>query len=156
QLICHASGIDGDFFHDTTRGEDRVAKLIEAGRVLPQLHEPGHGFSYCNYGFAILGRILEVLDQTDFDTIWRQRISEKLHAASLLTLARAALRYRVAGRHRPSKKGLVVPQRLFLSPSQGPAGATPMARARDLVSFALMHLNDGVSREGTQVLSAAS
>lgn len=156
QLLTHSSGIDGDFFHDTTRGEDRIAKVVEAGRELPQLHEPGHGFSYCNHGFAIVGRILEVLDGTDFDTIWRRRLSERLGTSTLLTLTREALRYRVAVGHMPGKNGLVVPKRLFLSPSQGPAGGTPMARARDLVSFALMHLDGGVARDGTRVVSAAS
>lgn len=153
QLLCHASGIDGDFFHDTTRGEDRIAKVIEAGRTLPQLHEPGRGFSYCNHGFTILGRIIEAIDGTDFDTVWRKRISERLGTPSLLTLTREALRYRVAVGHVPSRGGLRVPKRLFLSPSQGPAGGTPMARARDLVSFALIHLNGGLTREGTRVLS---
>jgi CubicO group peptidase (beta-lactamase class C family) len=156
QLLCHASGIDGDFFHDTTRGEDRIAKVVEAGRSLPQLHDPGHGFSYCNHGFTILGRIFEVIEGSDFDTIWRTRISEKLGTPSLLTLTREALRYRVAVGHVAGNGGLRVPRRLFLSPSQGPAGGTPMARARDLVSFALMHLNDGIAREGARMLSAGA
>jgi len=156
QLLCHASGIDGDFFIETTRGEDRVAKLVEAGHILPQLHEAGVGFSYCNHGFGVVGRILEVLDGSDFDTIWRKRLSEKLNAPTLLTLPGDALRYRVAAGHMGGKNGLALPRQLFLGTSNGPAGATPMARARDLVSFALMHLNDGVTREGTRVLSAAS
>ena len=156
QLLCHASGIDGDFLLDTTRGEDRIARLIEAGRDLRQLHEPGHGFSYCNFGFAVIGRIFEVIDQTDFDTVWQTRISERLNTPTLLTLTREALRYRVAVGHQSSEKGLIVPRHLFLCPPLGPAGSTLMGRARDLISFALMHLNDGVSREGARVLSADS
>ena len=152
QLMCHSSGIDGDFFVETTRGEDRVGKLIEAGRALPQLHEPGRGFSYCNHGFGILGRIIEVLDGSDFDTIWRKRISEKLNAPSMLTLPIDALRYRVAVGHM-GPDARKVPDAIFLGTSNGPAGATPMARARDLVSFALMHLNGGVTRDGVRVLS---
>jgi CubicO group peptidase (beta-lactamase class C family) len=151
QLLSHASGVDGDLFIETTRGEDRVAKLVEAGHVLEQLHEPGRGFSYCNHGFAIAGRILEVLDGSDFDTIWRKRLSAKLNAPTLLTLTRDALRYRVAVGHVGAKN--TVPSQIFLGTSAGPAGATPMARARDLVSFALMHLNGGVTREGVRVLS---
>src|SRR5262249_19451814 len=99
QLLCHSSGIDGDFFIETTRGEDRVAKLVEAGRALPQLHEPGRGFSYCNHGFAIVARILETLDGADWDTIWRKGLSHKLQTPTLLTLTREALRYRVAVGH---------------------------------------------------------
>lgn len=156
QLLCHSSGIDGDFFVETTRGEDRIAKLVEAGGDLPQLHEPGRGFSYCNHGFGVVGRILEVLDGTDFDTIWRKRLSDKLQAPTLMTLTREALRYRVAVGHMAGQDGLRVAPQLFLGTSNGPAGATPMARARDLVSFALTHLNDGVTREGTRVLSAGA
>ena len=99
QLLCHSSGIDGDFFIETTRGEDRVAKLVEAGRDLPQLHEPGRGFSYCNHGFAVVGRILEVLEESDFDTIWAKRLAGPLKTPTLLTLTREALRYRVAAGH---------------------------------------------------------
>jgi CubicO group peptidase (beta-lactamase class C family) len=156
QLLCHSSGIDGDFFIETTRGEDRVAKLVEAGRDLPQLHELGRGFSYCNHGFAIVGRVLEALENSDFDTIWMKRLSGPLKTPSLLTLTREALRYRVAAGHIGGKDGLRVVPQLFLGTSNGPAGATPMARARDLVSFALMHLGDGVTREGQRMLSAGS
>lgn len=153
QLLCHASGIDGDLFIETTRGHDRLAKLVEAGRDLPQLHEPGQGFSYCNHGFAVAGRILEVLDQADFDTIWRERIAKRLGVPSLLTLPEDALRYRVAVGHVPSRNGPVVPRRIFLSTSAGPAGSTPMGRARDLVSFAVAHLEDGKARDGQRLLS---
>jgi CubicO group peptidase (beta-lactamase class C family) len=52
--------------------------------------------------------------------------------------------------------GPVLPRTIFLGTSNGPAGATPMARARDLVSFGLMHLNEGLTREGVRVLSRAS
>jgi len=153
QLLSHASGIDGDLFLETTRGEDRVAKLVEAGHVLTQLHEPGRGFSYCNHGFSIAGRVLEVIEGRDFDTIWRERISAKLNTPTLLTLTREALRHRVAVGHIVGKSGIAVPKQIFLGTSAGPAGATAMARARDLVSFALMHLNDGVTKEGGRVLS---
>lgn len=156
QLLCHASGIDGDFFIETTRGEDRVGKLVDAGHMLPQLHEPGRGFSYCNHGFGVVGRILEVLDDSDFDTIWRKRLSEKLNEPTLLTLTSDALRYRVAVGHMGGKDGLTLPRQLFLGTSNGPAGATPMARARDLISFAVMHLNDGTTREGARVLSSSA
>ena len=153
QLLCHASGIDGDLFIETTRGHDRLVKLVEAGRDLPQLHEPGQGFSYCNHGFAVAGRLFESLDGSDFDMIWRERISARLGVPSLLTLPEDALRYRVAVGHAPSRSGPVVPKRMFLSTSAGPAGSTPMGRARDLVWFALAHLDGGMARGGQRLVS---
>lgn len=156
QLTTHQSGIDGDFFFETTRGEDRVAKLLEAGRTLPQLHPLGEGISYNNYAFCVLGRILETIEGADFDAIWRRRLSERLGTPSLVTLKEDALRYRVAAGHSGGADGFKVPKSMYLAGSSGPAGGTAMAKARDLVSFALMHLNGGISQTGDRMLSAAS
>lgn len=156
QLTTHESGIDGDFFHETTRGEDRVAKLLQAGRDLPQLHPLGEGISYNNYAFCVLGRILEVIEGADFDAVWRARISDRLGTPSLLTLREDALRYRVAVGHSGGPDGFKVPKLMYLAASSGPAGGTAMAKARDLISFALMHLNGGVAQNGERILSAGS
>jgi CubicO group peptidase (beta-lactamase class C family) len=156
QLTTHQSGIDGDFFHETSRGEDRIARLLDAGRELPQLHPLGEGLSYNNYAFCVLGRILEVIEGADFDVIWRRRISDRLGTPSLLTLREDALRYRVAVGHSGGPDGFKVPKSMYLAGSSGPAGGTAMAKARDLISFALMHLNGGVAQSGERLLSPAS
>ncbi len=61
-LLTHTSGIDGDIFTDTGRGADclerYVGKLAEAVQVCPV----GQAYSYCNSGFVLLGRIIEVLE----------------------------------------------------------------------------------------------
>ena len=44
----------------------------------------------------------------------------------------------------------------FLNPSFAPAGATAMLAAKDLATFALAHVNDGVGANGHRLLSAAS
>ena len=44
----------------------------------------------------------------------------------------------------------------FLNPSFAPAGATAMLAAKDLATFALTHVNDGVAPNGHRLLSAAS
>lgn len=156
QLMTHQAGIDGDFFLETTRGEDRIARLIEAGRDLPQLHALGEGVSYNNYAFCVLGHIFETIDGQDFDAIWRRRLSDKLGTASLVTLKEDALRYRVAVGHAGGPDGFKVPKGLFLASSSGPAGGTAMARPRDLIAFALAHLNAGVCQTGERLLSAGS
>jgi CubicO group peptidase (beta-lactamase class C family) len=156
QLTTHQSGIDGDFFLETTRGEDRVARLLEAGKALPQLHPLGKGLSYNNYAFCVLGRIIEVIEGDDFDAVWRKRLTGKLGTPSLVTLKEDALRYRVAVGHSGGPDGFKVPKSMYLAASSGPAGGTAMARARDLISFALMHVNNGVSQTGERMLSAAS
>src|SRR3989454_6973051 len=44
----------------------------------------------------------------------------------------------------------------FLNPSFAPAGATAMLTAKDLATFALAHVNDGVGTNGYRLFSAAS
>ena len=44
----------------------------------------------------------------------------------------------------------------FLNPSLAPAGTTAMLSAKDLATFALAHVNDGVALNGHRLLSAAS
>lgn len=60
-LLTHTSGIDGDFFVDTGRGDDAVERFVVACMALPQPHPVGEGFSYCNAGFVIAGRVIEKL-----------------------------------------------------------------------------------------------
>jgi CubicO group peptidase (beta-lactamase class C family) len=157
QLMTHASGIDGDFFIDTGRGEDRVEKLVARSGEAGQLHEPGKGFSYCNIGFALLGRIIEKADGVNWDRAFRRRIAKRMGADSLVTLPEQCLRYRTAiGHFGDGKGGVRVTPAPYLAQSNGPAGATPTGRARDLITFARTHLAKGVAPSGEQFLSEKS
>src|SRR4051794_22657991 len=60
-LLAHTSGIDGDLFLDTGRGDDAVAKYVEACAGLGQNHPLGATMSYCNSGYIVLGRLIEAL-----------------------------------------------------------------------------------------------
>jgi CubicO group peptidase (beta-lactamase class C family) len=156
-LLTHASGIDGDFFVDTGRGEDRLEKLVARSGEAGQLHEPGKGFSYCNIGFALLGRIIEKADGATWDRSFRRRIAKRMGADSLVTLPEQCLRYRTAiGHISDGKGGSRVTPAPYLAQSNGPAGATPTGRARDLITFARAHLSNGVAPNGERLLSEKS
>ena len=45
---------------------------------MPSLYEPGEMMSYCNFGFATLGRVIEVLRGRSFDQVLRDRLFEPL------------------------------------------------------------------------------
>ncbi len=146
-LLNHSSGIDGDFFVDAGRGDGVVARLVEMGRSLPQLHTMGEGFSYCNFGFALLGRIIEVLDGMEWDTALRRRVAGRLQTEYLTTRPEQLLRWRAAIGHIASgPTGSLAPSPApYLSFGMGPAGATATCRARDLVAFAQSFLAGGGS-----------
>jgi CubicO group peptidase (beta-lactamase class C family) len=78
QLLCHVSGIDGDFFEDTGNGTDGTERLIERARMLPSLFDPGAMMSYCNFGFAVLGRIIEVKRRKSWDDALKDHLYDPL------------------------------------------------------------------------------
>lgn len=157
-LLTHTSGIDGDFFQDTGRGDDCIERYVLACAALPQLHAPGALFSYCNAGFAIAGRVIEKLGGTTWDRALRERLLDPIGAETMGTLPEEALLHRAAAGHFPDRETgeLRVTPVWSLVRSNGPAGATPFAAARDLLALARLHLGAGLGRDGKRVLSEAS
>ena len=158
-LLSHTSGVDGDFFPDSGRGDDAIERFIDQIALVPSLYPPGNRMSYCNVGFAVAGRIIEVLRRETWDRAMRKRIFEPLGMTRAMTLPEDALRHRCAVGHVPNPKRpkeLVVAPVTHLSHGQKAAGATPAMSATDLLKFAWMHLDRGRAADGTRVLSAAS
>ncbi len=158
-LLSHTSGIDGDFFADSGRGDDAIARLLQMGALLPSLFPLGEKMSYCNVGFAVLGRLVEVLRRETFDAAMRRRIFRPLGMNHAITLPEDVLRHRCAVGHVPDpkdpKRQLVAP-RTYLSHGQKSAGSTPAMSASDLLKFVSAHLDQGRIARGTRLLSAAS
>lgn len=156
-LLAHTSGIDGDLLTDTGRDGDALAKLSETLGCVRQLHRPGAGFSYCNLGYNILGRALEVASGRVWDDLLRDSLIEPLGLPHTVTSADEALRHRVAIGHVPGVDGKPeLVERPFAPRSNGPSGMTMACAARDLVTFGRMHLDGGRAASGGRILSPAS
>ena len=156
-LLTHSSGIDGDVFTDTGRGDDCLEKYVAALADVAQNHPLGATFSYCNSGFVLAGRVLEVLTGQTWDEVLRERIIEPLGLELTSTLPEEAVLHRVAVGHitpDPEQDPEVV--KTFLMPrSLGPAGLVN-ATAAEVTSFARMHLLGGLAPDGTRILSDES
>jgi CubicO group peptidase (beta-lactamase class C family) len=154
-LLTHTSGIDGDIFTDTGRGDDCVAlyvgELGSAARIFP----PGAAYSYCNSGFVLLGRIIEVLDGRIWDASLRERLIGPLGLTRTVTLPEEAIRYRVATGHRERPRQDEPVSIWGLPRSAGPAGLIT-ASVEGVLAFARLHLDGGVTRDGTRLLGRAS
>ena len=66
-LLTHTSGIDGDVFTDTGRGDDCLEKYVDLLADAAQNHPLGATWSYCNSGFSLLGRVIEKLTGKTWD-----------------------------------------------------------------------------------------
>ncbi len=158
-LLTHTSGIDGDFFVDSGRGDDAIARLMPMMTLLPNLFPLGTKMSYCNVGFAVLGRLVEVLRRETYDHAMRYRIFKPLGMKQAMTLAEDALRHRCAVGHIADPKDPKRQRVAFvthLSHGMKAAGSTPAMSAPDLMKFVAMHLAHGRIGTGDRVLSAAS
>ncbi|WP_138904069.1 serine hydrolase domain-containing protein, partial [Streptomyces albidochromogenes] len=138
-LLTHTSGIDGDLFLDTGRGDDCLRRYVEACADLEQTFPVGDSHSYCNSGFVIAGRIIEQLTGTVWDQALREQICEPLGLTHTWTLPEDVLRFGAAVGH--DERGALVP-RWGLPRSVGPAGLI-CARAADVVAFGRAHLTPG-------------
>ena len=121
--------------------------------TIAQNHPLGVTFSYCNSGYSLAGRIIEVLTGKTWDAVLRERIIEPLGLHATVTLPEEAIMHRAAVGHvaNPGEDPQPAPQ--WLMPrSVGPAGLIT-ARVHDLLEFAKMHLAGGVAPDGSRILS---
>lgn len=150
-LLSHTSGIDGDIFSDTGRGDDCLRRYVDDLAQAVSAFPVGAGYSYCNAGFVLAGRIVEVLDGRIWDESLRDRLITPLGLTRTVTLPEEALLHRTAVGHDEGE-----PVRTWGMPRCiGPAG-TINASAHDLLTFARLHLDGGVSPEGKRILSQES
>lgn len=154
-LLAHTSGIQGDHFEDMGRGDDVLARYVNSCATLGFSHPVGATMSYCNTGLSLAGRIIEKLTDQSWDDALHTRLVEPLGLTRTVTLPEEALRFRVAYGHHTDDGGTRLAQVWGLPRSLGPAGSI-CATAGEVVSFAEMHLNDGIANGGKQVLSAES
>nr|WP_221375351.1 serine hydrolase [Actinoplanes polyasparticus] len=138
-LLTHTSGIDGDVFTDTGRGDDCLEKYVDGLRDVAQNHPLGATWSYCNSGFSLAGRVVEKLTGGTWDAAVRDRISKPLGLRRTGTLPEEALLHRAATGHLPGPQVAPV---WTLPRALGPAGLIN-STAADLLTFAKMHLDGG-------------
>ncbi|MCW2671942.1 MAG: serine hydrolase [Frankiales bacterium] len=157
QLLCHTSGIDGDLFLDTGRGDDAVATYVAAMSGLRQNHPQGAIMSYCNSGYTVLGHLVATLRGATWETVLREKLLQPLGLSSAgtfpeeaLLLAAAAGHLQLPGTDQPD----VTPQ-WGIFRSAGPAGLLH-SPARDQLAFAQLHLSGGVAPDGSRLLSEES
>jgi dipeptidyl aminopeptidase/acylaminoacyl peptidase/CubicO group peptidase (beta-lactamase class C family) len=154
-LLTHTSGIDGDVFTDTGRGDDNIERYVALLRDQTQNHPLGATWSYCNAGFTLAGRVAEVLTGMTWDEAMREHVFGPLGLRDTVTLPEEAVLHPVAVGHVDGPDGPAVVPTFLLPRPLGPAGLIS-ATAADVLSFARMHLMAGLAEDGTRVLSEAA
>ncbi|MFJ8469850.1 serine hydrolase domain-containing protein [Streptomyces swartbergensis] len=154
QLLSHTSGLTCDFTYDSGRGDDCLAKYVEAAKGVALDCPPGEALSYSSIGYNVLGRIIEVLTGKVWDEALNDLLLTPLGLDHTMTLPEEALRFRAAMGHlgEPGQDPDPAPSWDLMPRSAGPYGRV-IATAGDLARLARMHLAGGVAQDGTRILS---
>jgi CubicO group peptidase (beta-lactamase class C family) len=138
QVLAHTAGLDADLhLPDTGRGADALARFAVSCAALPLLHEPGDHVSYCNAGFSLLGRALEVESGLVWDTLVHREVAGPLGMVDTVSLPEDVILRSVAVGHGPTRTppGHRVTTTWSVPRSAGPSGGL-VATARDVAVFA--------------------
>jgi CubicO group peptidase (beta-lactamase class C family) len=160
QILTHVAGIDGDRLDDEMaygRGDDALERYVAGLKDLPLITSPGGLWSYCNSGYVVLGRLIEVLTGMTYEDALTKRLLEPIGATNTLFFPGDMVTHSLAVGHvRVGDDDPVVAPKWEMSRAAGPAGSTINTTMDDLLAFAQMHLRGGVAADGTRVLSEES
>src|SRR6476661_6510185 len=81
-LLSHTGGWFGDYFDDTGWGDDAAAVYVGRMRDLPQQTPVGELWAYNNAGFALAGRVVEVVTGKTFEDAVQQLVFDPLELES--------------------------------------------------------------------------
>lgn len=157
QLLNHTNGIEeafGDPGEDVDVYERMVANITSAPQVSPLGRT--HGYSAA-LGYAILARIMEVVDGRRWDGLMRRRVLEPLELTSTSTWAGDVDTSRAATGHliRSLAEGPFVSPVSHLPRLFGPGGNIS-STAREVLTMASVFLNGGVASNGSRLVSAGA
>ena len=154
-LLNHTNGIEEDY-GDPGEDDDVYERMVDNIASAPQVHPLGytHGYSAA-LGYAILARIMEVIDGKRWDDSMKDRLFDPLGLTSTSSWReqvdqdRAATGYLI----RSLEEGPIVSPLGYLPRAFGPGGnvnSTP----REVVTMAHVFLNGGKAPNGTRIVSA--
>lgn len=156
-LLTHQSGLFGDYLEDFGMGDDALARCVASFGALRQLHAPGELWAYCNSGFILAGRVIEVVTGQSFEAAMRERVFEPRALGHSFYFAQDAIVYPTAIGHSlktPGGDEHEVRRKYMLSRTVAPAGGI-ISDAGDLLTFAALMMGDGMWN-GRRVLSRAA
>lgn len=139
-LLTHTSGLP-DQWPAIDEGPDALALFVEGLARLPLHAAPGERYGYSNAGYAVLGRVLEVLHDRPFEQVMQQRLLAPLGSRATFRPTDLTPSWVAAG----SSFDDAARTHGDMLPAQGarsmaPAGGRLYATADDLLSFGELHL----------------
>jgi CubicO group peptidase (beta-lactamase class C family) len=154
-LLIHTAGWAGDHFIDTGPGEDALAKYVASMADLEQVSPVGEHFSYNNAGFALAGRLIEMVTGKRYTQALHELVLDPLGLPECYLDPGDVITHRFAVGHTVSADGAEVARPWPLPRCVQPMGGIACT-VQDLLRYAQFHLGDGVAGDGTRLLTLES
>lgn len=154
-LLDYSSGIEGQYFADFGSEPDALVQYVEACNDLRIIHKPGKMRGYNSTSYCIAGRIIEVVTGEYFDDALASRLLEPIgiHHHSFYDVENLGADTALGHHWDAEADSYAVDDILRLPRSMSPAGSSLSLTADGLLTFARMHLNDGVAVNGDRYLA---
>jgi len=138
-LLSHTAGWFGDYFDDTGWGDDAAAVYVERMRELPQQTPVGELWAYNNAGFALAGRVVEVVSGKRFEDAVKELVFDPLELESTTFWPWEVMAERFAVGHVGLGEELQVARPWPVGRSAHAAGGI-VSTTSDLLRYARLHL----------------
>jgi hypothetical protein len=121
---------------------------------LEQLTPPGAVYSYCNSGFVLLGRLVEVITQQTFEAALQELVLTPLGLKDTFVFPELIMTRAYTVGHTGVREG----RPRVLQPWHLPRASTPaggiISTPGDLLRYACFHLGDGTALGGARLLTS--
>jgi CubicO group peptidase (beta-lactamase class C family) len=154
-LLTHTGGWDGDFFPDTGNGDDALTRYVKLMSDLPQLTPLGTIFSYNNSAFSLAGRVIEMVTGKTYEAALKELVLEPLGLRHSFIFPTDAMTHSFAVGHATIADKTIVLRPWQLARGNIPAGGI-VTSMKDQLRYARFHMGNGISEDGTRVLSQES
>jgi len=134
-LLTHTGGWVGDVFEDFGRGDDAVARAVQHLADVRQLTPLGEVWSYNNAGFYIVGRVIEVIAGSVFESAMDELVLEPLGLDATFFYPDEVMTHRFAVGHvRDEEEQAIVAREWSIGRWAHPAGGIVQS-LRDLLRY---------------------
>jgi CubicO group peptidase (beta-lactamase class C family) len=141
-LLTHTGGWLGDYFNDFGFGDDAQAKMLNEIAKLPQFTPLGEVWSYCNTGFNIAGRLIEVITGQSYEAAIKEMILNPLDMRMTFFFPHDVMTHRFAVGHEVVEKQAKVARPWPIGRAGHPVGGV-VSTVVDLLKYARFHMSEG-------------
>lgn len=153
QLLDHTAGWEGDLFIDTGEGDDAIARYVERMADLEQISPPGAAFAYNNAALSLAGRVIEKVTGGTYEAAIVSLLLEPLGLRRSFLFCNDVMTRRFAVGHTPQPDGSLSVARPWAFPRGGAPSGAVVCTVGDLLAWGRFHLADGVTPDGTRLVS---